>query len=258
MNISKENSFSLSISSPAAHLEQVLANSRFTKRSVESNSSATPRFMPRQAQVSIKDLEKTLLDREMPKKSIEKVPQIASQKIIIKPQEPPKAPVNKQSLEIIQKLREEVKNRTSFMEPEEPPDLLEMNVLERNNYWLQVKMQKIEEQRKMKKDKELDGCTFKPSLNTARMRTPYSLRSKSPNTSYTMQYNRKKNYRSNSAGKLSARSTPKAISRDEMYVSPFVNHQISPSSRNIAYKAGLNVASFLSRAQPVVDYRYFK
>lgn len=255
--LSKENSVSLSIPSPAAHLEHVLANSRFTKRSAEPN--ATPRFMPRQAQVSIKELEKALQDRDAPRRAPEKPAQVSyPQKATPRQQDPQKPLDNRQSLEIIQKLRQEVRNRSHFMEPEEPPDILEMNVLERNSYWLQAKMQKIESQRKAKQDKELDGCTFKPTLNTQRLRIPVSMRSKSPNASYTNQYARKKNFRSNSTGKLSARSTPRAVSRDEIYMSPFANYQISPSSRNVAYKAGINVNSFLSRAQPVVDYRYFK
>jgi hypothetical protein len=42
------------------------------------------------------------------------------------------------------------------------PDLKSMNVVERSQYWKQQKEKKIEEQRKAKQDRELDGCTFKP------------------------------------------------------------------------------------------------
>lgn len=264
-SISKENSFSLSLSSPAAHLEQVLANSRFTKRQPESSS--TPRFQPRQVQVSIKDLEKKLLPapdnqkftRDAPSQS--ELKQQKPQKKDIKDQpsqnDCKKVPITKQSLELIQKLREEVRNRSNLLEPEEPPDLLCMGVIDRNAYWLQIKKEKIEEQRKAKKERELDGCTFRPTLNTPRMRTPSSVRSKSPNTSYSLQYVRRKNYRSLSTGKLTARFTPKELNREESHYSN-LGQQLSPLNKNYSYKEGMNLNSFLMRAQPVVDYRYFK
>ncbi|OMJ73706.1 hypothetical protein SteCoe_27550 [Stentor coeruleus] len=251
--ISKENSLTMNISNPSAHLEHVLANSRFAKRSTESvtsANSATPRFMPKQAQVSIKDLEKRLKDSN-PGKSF-------TQKIIPKEHANIERPgVTRASLDLIQKLRQEVRNRSNFLEPEEPPDLLEMNVLERNAYWLQAKKQKIEEQRKANKDKELDGCTFKPVISANRMRTPISRRSKSPNTSYSVQYERKRNYRSNSVGKLSSRSTPKLMNREDMYVSPYIPAQMSPSNQFYGQKAGF-LNNFLARAQPGMDCRYLK
>lgn len=238
---SKENSYTLT---PAVRLEQVLAKSRFTKRSTDSE--ATPRFLPREVQVSIRELERKVREKEIITGKEENT-QRSLQKN-----------VPKQSLELIQRLREEVRNRAGFFEHEEPPDLLEMNVLDRNNYWLQVKKQKIEEKRKEIKDKELDGCTFRPVLNTQRLRTPISQRSKSPNTSYSMQYVRRKNARSNSTGKLSNRSTPKGISRDSSFAGGYLPAQLSPKNHQISYKSGFNVASFLGRAQPVVDYKYFK
>lgn len=245
--ISKENSFSLTLNTPAANLEQVLAKSRFTKRSNNSQSSSTPRFLPKEVKVSIKDLEKKIKD-SAPDNS----------KLVPKNKQEMSTPVTKHSMDLIQKLREEVRNRIGFLEPEEPPDLFEMNVLDRNNYWLLAKQQKIEERRKQKKDRELDGCTFKPVLNTNRLRTPVSFRSKSPNSSYSMQYAKKKTFRSNSTGKMSSRSTPKITTRDSTFITPYISSQLSPSHHKIAYKSGFDMASFLSRAQPVVDYRYFK
>lgn len=257
-SISKENSFSLSLSSPAAHLEQVLASSRFTKRPAESSS--TPRFQPRQVQVSIKDLEKklppenqktqklNLNDFNLKKNDFKDQPNQSEHK---------KIPITKQSLELIQKLREEVRNRSNLLEPEEPPDLLCMGVIDRNAYWLQVKKEKIEEQRKAKKDRELDGCTFRPMLNIPRMRTPSSVRSKSPNTSYSLQYVRRKNYRSLSTGKLTSRFTPKDLAKEDNQFASY-GQQLSPMNKNYSYREGMNLNSFLMRAQPVVDYRFFK
>ena len=247
-SISKDNSFSLTLNTPAANLEQVLAKSRFTKRSNNSAESSTPRFMPIEVQVSIKDLEKKISKEKNSKEDVF----LASKKDLQTIKH-----FGKQSLELIQKLREEVRNRAGFLEPEEPPDLLEMNVLERNNYWLLAKKQKIEEQLKEKKNKELDGCTFKPVLNVSRLRTHGSIRSKSPNTSYTMQYAKKKNFRSNSTGKLSSRSTPKGNSREYSYAYNF-SHQLSPSTNRVAYRSGCDMISLLNRAQPVLDYKYFK
>ena len=300
-SISKENSFSLSMSSPAAQLEQVLANSRFTKRQVESSS--TPRFQPRQVQVSIKDLEKRLQEKEERSLSrgtrsaiagrgevserVERQDRPARQTRDNKElsnrrdreegsndnrdfrelRDPPTfnkdtktsktSQITKQSLELIQRLREEVRNRSGFLEPEEPPDLLEMNVIDRNAFWLQSKRQKIEEQRKAKQNHELDGCTFRPTLNTPRMRTPSSVRSKSPNSSYSQQYVRRKNYRSLSTGKLTARFIPREMRNEELQMAGFVPSHLSPTNKNYSYRAGINLNSFLMRAQPVVDYRNF-
>lgn len=43
-------------------------------------------------------------------------------------------------------------------------ELLDLNVLERNNHWAKRRVEKLEEHRKNLKEKELDGCTFKPIL----------------------------------------------------------------------------------------------
>ena len=48
------------------------------------------------------------------------------------------------------------------VEKAETPDLKSMTIADRSKYWKEQKEKKIEEQRKAKKDQELDGCTFKP------------------------------------------------------------------------------------------------
>ena len=47
--------------------------------------------------------------------------------------------------------------------PPAQPDLKSMSIHERTKYWKEQKEKKLEDQRKAKKDKELDGCTFKPT-----------------------------------------------------------------------------------------------
>lgn len=47
--------------------------------------------------------------------------------------------------------------------PPAEPDLKSMSIHERTKYWKEKKEKKLEEQRKAKNDKELDGCTFKPA-----------------------------------------------------------------------------------------------
>lgn len=207
-SISKENSLTINLSSPAAHLEYVLSKSRFTKRSTKSFNSESPKFIPLQAFVSIKDLEKRLKDSNPEKNPPKKV----LSKIQNWNENPEK---NRASLEIIQKLRQEVRKKMCFLEPQEPPDFLEMSVLDRNIYWLQAKKRKIEEQRKMKKDKELDGCTFRPVVSSPRIRTPVSKRSESPNNSYLMQYEKKRNYRSNSTGRSYSKFILRKSSKNE-------------------------------------------
>lgn len=66
-------------------------------------------------------------------------------------------------------IRGAVQARSHILEHEEPPpDLLEMNVIDRNNYWMRQKEAKIEAARENKKVSEIDGCTFRPNLRTGR------------------------------------------------------------------------------------------
>ena len=129
-NISKDNSFSVIYNSPATNLEQLLARSRFTKRSNDTIPSFTPRFLPREAKISIKELERKIkVEKAMNEIKVEnKSFEIKNKQIVYNKAIP------KQSLELIQKLREELKKRAGFSEPEEPPDIFEMNSLERNKF----------------------------------------------------------------------------------------------------------------------------
>lgn len=52
-----------------------------------------------------------------------------------------------------------------------------MSQSEREKYWLKMKEAKLESQRKLKAEKELEGCTFKPSLESNKFCTSVSNKS---------------------------------------------------------------------------------
>ena len=67
----------------------------------------------------------------------------------------------------IEALRAKVRSRFTT-EHEEPPDFLDMGVVQRNAFWTQQRDKKVEELRKAKSARELDGCTFQPRLAKSR------------------------------------------------------------------------------------------
>mmetsp|Transcript_3715 Transcript_3715/g.3484 ORF Transcript_3715/g.3484 Transcript_3715/m.3484 type:complete len:295 (-) Transcript_3715:40-924(-) len=175
----------------------------------------------------------------------------------------------------IEELRQAVRARPKVFEHEEPPDLLEMDVLERGKFWLKYKHEKIELERKRLAKREIEGCTFNPQISP-RMITNYSMssinglnRSMSVgqlNLSYTQIYLNKKHYRSSSNKLRSLRAIekiPKAVKKippkiKTKYSSqspPPVLRSLSPTVKNISYQSGFNVNDLISRAQPMIDYR---
>ena len=63
----------------------------------------------------------------------------------------------------IEHLRSKVNSRFK-KDHQEPVDLYKMDLLERNSYWDKQKNRKIEDCRKERNAKEMNQCTFKPSL----------------------------------------------------------------------------------------------
>jgi hypothetical protein len=65
-------------------------------------------------------------------------------------------------------LREAAQGRSQTLEHQEPPDLLDMDVVDRNDVWLKQKQAKIAAAQEKKKDGETLGCTFRPNLRLGR------------------------------------------------------------------------------------------
>jgi hypothetical protein len=55
--------------------------------------------------------------------------------------------------------------RTLVVDQVETPDPLEMGFMERGEFWLSKKHQRLKEQTDAAKDTELDECTFKPTIS---------------------------------------------------------------------------------------------
>ena len=66
--------------------------------------------------------------------------------------------------EYLNSLRQAVQLRAAVLQPEEPPNLLEMDVIDRGNYWHDSKQKKLELLKKQVEDKGMKMCTFKPVL----------------------------------------------------------------------------------------------
>lgn len=133
---------------------------------------------------------------------------------------------NNERNEYLRSLREAVNSRVQIMEPEEPPNLLEMGVVDRGRYWISQRLQKIEKIRKEVNENALKGCTFNPIL-TPRLRlaskTPRSL---SVSTSYSQLYQNKK------AALGSINHIKSGISKNTSL------RNLSPAIKRFGYEAG--------------------
>lgn len=56
----------------------------------------------------------------------------------------------------------------NFQDTKNTPNFYDMTQSEREKYWIKMKEAKLESQRKLKAEKELEGCTFKPVLETSK------------------------------------------------------------------------------------------
>ncbi|OMJ93497.1 hypothetical protein SteCoe_3469 [Stentor coeruleus] len=170
----------------------------------------------------------------------------------------------------LQQLRNKVNARPKILEPEEPPTMLDMSVIDRNNHWLKVKAHNLEKIKKSMIDKDLEGCTFSPVL-TPRMRYKNppsylqreSARSRSLNTSYYQLYllkkqsvsysndHQEKNYRQNSERKIKENHNkgPKSA----LLYSP-----LAPTSQKFSFNAGLDIKKFINAAKPTGKYEHSK
>ncbi|CAG9310281.1 unnamed protein product [Blepharisma stoltei] len=295
-----------------ARIQEVLSSSRFSKKNLNIDSEpktlnslpeapSTSKSVPKQTEISLKELEKAINSNEAspkqafsPKifqfptgntspKSLAKsqhsynlssparATTVPTSRGSIDTQKPLKKPHEVSALSL-EELRQAVKARPKVFEHEEPPDLLDMDVLERGKFWMKYKKEKIELEKKRQDDREIEGCTFTPQISP---RVNYSEtsfsglnRSASPaqlNLSYTQIYLNKKHYRSVSnnwrpssalgrATKEVKKITPK-IKQLKAKSPPRALRNISPTVKNISYQSGFNVDQLISRAQPMVDYR---
>lgn len=94
--------------------------------------------------------------------------------------------------EYLKVLRQAVCNRVQVLQHQEPPNLLEMGVVDRNQYWTNQRLQKIEKTREKVTEQLLKGCTFNPVLTPRLRLSSKTPRSTSVSTSYSQLYQNKK------------------------------------------------------------------
>lgn len=94
--------------------------------------------------------------------------------------------------EYLKTLRQAVCNRAQVLQHQEPPNLLEMGVVDRNQYWTIQRLQKIEKTREKVTEQILKGCTFNPVLTPRLRLSSKTPRSISVSTSYSQLYQNKK------------------------------------------------------------------
>jgi hypothetical protein len=168
--------------------------------------------------------------------------------------------VGDKSLEQIRKM---FPLRNQLLEPEEPPDFLDMNVIDRNKLWMEIKDKKIQEKLEEKRKKEVEGCTFKPAIvpskvasanSSSRLSVKLSVspkRESRESTSYCEIYQFKKHMRSasqqsrySSAGRLQKqilKTKPNTqLNRSESETKGIFYNQLSPANRVFRYRTGFS------------------
>ena len=168
--------------------------------------------------------------------------------------------VGDKSLEQIRKM---FPLRNQLLEPEEPPDFLDMNVVDRNKLWMEIKDKKIQEKLEEKRKKEVEGCTFKPAIvpskvasanSSSRLSIKLSVspkRVRRASTSYCEIYQFKRHMRSasresrySSAGRLKKqilKSKPNTqLNHSESETRGIYYSQLSPANRVFRYRNGFS------------------
>ncbi|OMJ86197.1 hypothetical protein SteCoe_12334 [Stentor coeruleus] len=142
----------------------------------------------------------------------------------------------------------------NYESPQSPVNLLNMDTLSRNQYWIQLKAQHLEKIQKEVFDKTTKECLFSPKLvpriniscitpqpksfNISPIRQKYSIRG-SQNSSPML---------SPSSGFNSKISSLREKFEINCYGS------LSPHRKKIGFKAGMNLKKFMQVAQPMIRY----
>ena len=166
----------------------------------------------------------------------------------------------------IESLRTQVKAKYSEAgQLEPPPDMLEMAVLERQDYFVQRKAARLREQRERKEVEEVRDCTFRPALTPRRSRSVTSQHSNRPSRSVSADrikssYYERYIYTKALKDQGFSQTLPKhqaSISGEESKreVRKVAYQPLSPVGVRVGFKSGLNLTEFLSNARPMVNYR---
>lgn len=210
----------------SAYIKSILSASRFAKINRENLKN------PKTAKIRLEDLEKPLISYTFQPSSYSSV---------------------QQKNFYIQKLKS----------PEKSPEhesFLEMNVINRGKYWMDLKSSRIEKLKNEFYNKDLEGCTFSPEL-LPRIDTSRDVsRPKSVNTSYSQLFQSKKR------GASSSKWHPKASQIKENHTETieqapksFAGYtSLSPHPRKLGFRSGMDIKSFMVKARPMIRYNSSK
>lgn len=162
-------------------------------------------------------------------------------------------------------LRRRVMEKYEKPELEPPPDLLDMEVLERQRYFAERREKKLTKERLLKSQEETRVCTFRPVLSSPRSllssRSERSLRSLSASRSQRSYYERYMHSKSlksslNHTTSNVKSSSSKELSKRSKHSALVLTYQpLSPATHRLAFRAGLNLNAFLATAKPMVNYQ---
>lgn len=140
-----------------------------------------------------------------------------------------------EKMKYLNELRLIVSKRTNVLQPEEPPNILEMTVLDRGDYWLDKKNKRIEKAKKETEKAEIQNCTFSPNI------TPInglitSVPKPRLNKSYSQIYIEKKFPASQENSTVSPKVVEKTVIKPKKNPIPYSS--LSPAHQKLSYKSG--------------------
>lgn len=167
---------------------------------------------------------------------------------------------NLEKLRYLNDLRLIVSQRKNILQPEEPPNLLQMTVIDRGDYWTKRKNNKIEQARREAQTQYMDSCTFSPDI------TPIQhLIASEPKTrlskSYSQIHYEKKHpavkdlnssEKRDDLSSLEKRDGVKAFKDKKETV---VYSSLSPAQQNLSYTSG---KPFFNRLRRLKGKKFFK
>ena len=157
----------------------------------------------------------------------------------------------------LESLRNAFLQRKNPDQPEEPPSILKMDVVDRGKYWISKRKKNIEKIKNEAELKDLEKCTFAPVLSPRVQTSRNSSRSQSVNSSYSQIFLRKQQNKLNTS-RASARSPQARFtnthSKKTLNSSSLNYSQISPTRSKISYAAGFDIKKFQTNSRPMVRY----
>lgn len=157
---------------------------------------------------------------------------------------------NLEKMRYLNELRLIVSQRKNVLQPEEPPNLLEMTVLDRGDYWTKRKNNKIDKARKEAEIQNMENCTFSPDITPIQ-----NLNRSEPKTKLSKSYSQihyEKKYPVTKHDVLVKESEKKGVKEKKETV---VYSSLSPAHQNLSYTSG---KPFFSRLKKLKGKKFFK